>query len=71
VAPAAGVLNEIDTIPGFTSIGMYPKMWERSGIGFGALLDRLMESGIARRRKRGSRGEGTAPFSASRPRVLC
>jgi D-alanine-D-alanine ligase len=40
VAPATGILNEIDTIPGFTSIGMYPQIWERSGTGFGALLDR-------------------------------
>ena len=29
-------INEINTIPGFTSISMYPKMWEHSGIGFSA-----------------------------------
>src|ERR1039457_965670 len=33
-------INEINTVPGFTSISMYPKMWEHSGIGFGELLDR-------------------------------
>ena len=40
MAPATGILNEIDTIPGFTSIGMYPKMWEHSGISVDALLGR-------------------------------
>ena len=33
-------VNELNTIPGFTSISMYPKMWEHSGLAFGALLDR-------------------------------
>ena len=41
-------INEINTIPGFTSISMYPKMWEASGIGFSALLDRLID--LARER---------------------
>lgn len=36
-------LNEVNTIPGFTSISMYPKMWEASGIPFRELLDRLIE----------------------------
>src|SRR5262245_53172735 len=35
-------LNEVNTIPGFTSISMYPKMWEASGIPFRELLDRLI-----------------------------
>jgi len=35
-------INEINTIPGFTSISMYPKMWEHSGIPFSDLLDRLI-----------------------------
>jgi D-alanine-D-alanine ligase len=35
-------LNEANTIPGFTSISMYPKMWEASGIGFRELIDRLI-----------------------------
>jgi D-alanine-D-alanine ligase len=42
-------LNEINTIPGFTSISMYPKMWEHSGLRFSALLDRLIE--LARERQ--------------------
>jgi D-alanine-D-alanine ligase len=36
-------LNEINTIPGFTSISMYPKMWEASGIPYRELIDRLIE----------------------------
>jgi D-alanine-D-alanine ligase len=36
-------LNEANTIPGFTSISMYPKMWEASGIPFRDLIDRLIE----------------------------
>src|SRR5579862_5165280 len=41
-------LNEINTIPGFTSISMYPKMWEHSGLSFSALLDRLIELALER-----------------------
>lgn len=36
-------LNEVNTIPGFTSISMYPKLWEASGIPFRELVDRLIE----------------------------
>jgi D-alanine-D-alanine ligase len=36
-------LNEINTIPGFTSISMYPKMWEASGIPYVQLIDRLIQ----------------------------
>lgn len=35
-------LNEINTMPGFTQISMYPKLWEKSGIGYGELLDKLI-----------------------------
>jgi D-alanine-D-alanine ligase len=41
-------LNEINTIPGFTSISMYPKLWEASGIPYPALLDRLIELALER-----------------------
>ena len=41
-------INEINTIPGFTSISMYPKMWEASGIGFSALIDKLIELALER-----------------------
>ena len=45
-------INEINTIPGFTSISMYPKMWEHSGIPFGALIDRLIELALDRHRQK-------------------
>jgi D-alanine-D-alanine ligase len=45
-------INEINTIPGFTSISMYPKMWEHSGIPFGQLLDRLIELALERHEKK-------------------
>ncbi len=41
-------LNEINTMPGFTSISMYPKLWQASGLGYKALIDRLLE--LARER---------------------
>ena len=36
-------INELNTIPGFTSISMYPKMWEASGISYKELIDRLIQ----------------------------
>jgi D-alanine-D-alanine ligase len=42
------VVNEINTIPGFTRISMYPKMWEVSGLSCGALVDRLIALAVAR-----------------------
>jgi D-alanine-D-alanine ligase len=45
-------INEINTIPGFTSISMYPKMWEHSGIGFSELLDRLIALALDRDKAR-------------------
>ena len=41
-------VNEINTIPGFTSISMYPKMWEYSGISYPRLLDRLIALALQR-----------------------
>jgi D-alanine-D-alanine ligase len=41
-------INEINTIPGFTSISMYPKMWEYSGLGMPKLIDRLIELALER-----------------------
>jgi len=42
------VLNEINTIPGFTAISMYPKMWEASGVSYRELVGRLIESAVSR-----------------------
>ncbi len=44
--------NEINTIPGFTSISMYPKLWEASGIPYPKLLDRLIDLAIKRHKGR-------------------
>lgn len=44
-------LNEINTIPGFTNISMYPKLWEVSGVSFEKLLDKLLELGLQRFRE--------------------
>jgi D-alanine-D-alanine ligase len=41
-------LNEMNTIPGFTPISMYPKLWEASGIGYSELIDRLIQLAIER-----------------------
>jgi len=45
-------LNELNTIPGFTSISMYPKLWQASGMSYGELLDRLIQLAIERHRVR-------------------
>ena len=42
------VLNEVNTIPGFTRISMYPKLWEASGISYPALIERLVDLAIER-----------------------
>jgi D-alanine-D-alanine ligase len=43
-------LNEINTMPGFTSISMYPKLWAASGLEYPDLIDRLIQLGIERHR---------------------
>jgi D-alanine-D-alanine ligase len=45
-------LNEVNTIPGFTSISMYPKMWEASGIPFRKLVDKLIELALEMHREK-------------------
>ena len=45
-------INEINTIPGFTAISMYPKMWEASGLPYPKLIDRLIELALERHRER-------------------
>jgi D-alanine-D-alanine ligase len=41
-------LNEINTLPGFTSISMYPKLWQASGLSYAKLLDKLIELALER-----------------------
>ncbi|HVL33477.1 MAG TPA: D-alanine--D-alanine ligase family protein [Actinomycetota bacterium] len=45
-------INEINTIPGFTPISMYPKLWEASGIPYAKLIDRLLELALERHGRR-------------------
>jgi D-alanine-D-alanine ligase len=52
------VLNEINTIPGFTSVSMYPKLWEASGLAYSELLERLVELAVERHER--ERKKGTA-----------
>lgn len=42
------LFSEANTIPGFTTISMYPKLWEASGLAYGALLDRLVQLALRR-----------------------
>lgn len=53
VTPEGNVLlNEINTMPGFTAISMYPKLWEKSGLEGPRLVDRLVELGMAWHKRR-------------------
>jgi D-alanine-D-alanine ligase len=45
-------LNELNTIPGFTKISMYPKLWEASGLPYAKLVDRLIELALERKADR-------------------
>ncbi|EGG47870.1 MULTISPECIES: D-alanine--D-alanine ligase family protein [Streptomyces] len=42
------VINEINTMPGFTPISMFPQMWQATGVSYGELVDRLIESALRR-----------------------
>jgi D-alanine-D-alanine ligase len=46
------LINEINTIPGFTSISMYPKMWEAAGLPYPRLIDQLIELALERHHER-------------------
>ena len=45
-------INELNTIPGFTKISMYPKMWEVSGLSYKDLIDELIEFAFERHRQK-------------------
>ena len=45
-------LNEVNTLPGFTQISMYPKLWAASGLSYPQLLDRLIQLALERRQER-------------------
>jgi len=46
------LVNEINTMPGFTPISMYPKLWAAAGVAYGDLIDRLIQFGLERHRDR-------------------
>lgn len=52
-------VNELNTIPGFTNISMYPKLWEATELKYSRLIERLIELGIERHRARTARAEST------------
>jgi len=45
-------LNEVNTLPGFTSISMYPKLWEATGLGYSDLITTLIELALERHSER-------------------
>jgi D-alanine-D-alanine ligase len=47
-------LNEVNTIPGFTPMSMYPKLWEYAGLSYRDLISRLIELGLERHGERGN-----------------
>jgi len=54
--PDAVFVNEINTIPGFTSISMYPKMWAASGVPYAELVERLVDLAVERHDREAKRG---------------
>jgi D-alanine-D-alanine ligase len=61
------LLNEINTLPGFTQISMYPKLWEASGLSFSQLVDRLVELGLERHAERARNETSYAPDAPPSP----
>jgi D-alanine-D-alanine ligase len=45
-------VNEVNSLPGFTDVSMYPQLWQATGLPYPALLDRLIELGLERHRRR-------------------
>lgn len=54
------LINELNTIPGFTTISLYPKLWEISGIPYPELLDRLIDLAVERRNRKETLGNNFA-----------
>ena len=52
------ILNEVNTIPGFTQISMYPKLWDASGVSYPELVDRLIELALERHAAERKKGTG-------------
>lgn len=54
--PGELLVNEINTIPGFTPVSMYPRLWEASGVSYPDLIDRLIELALERHAREAKRG---------------
>jgi D-alanine-D-alanine ligase len=52
---AGFLVNEVNTIPGFTPISMYPRLWEATGVPYSELLDRLIDLAVRRHERRAAR----------------
>lgn len=62
-------LNEVNTMPGFTSISMYPKLWEASGLGYRDLISKLIELALERAREKTETSYTRAPQASERDGV--
>jgi D-alanine-D-alanine ligase len=62
------LVNELNTIPGFTPISMYPRLWEASGVPYPELLDRLIELALARHARRAARAGRQRDGGSPQPR---
>ena len=62
-------VNEINTIPGFTAISMYPKLWEATEVKYWRLIEMLIELGLERGRARMERSESTMKWFAEVKRI--
>ncbi|MGH2675471.1 MAG: D-alanine--D-alanine ligase family protein [Actinomycetota bacterium] len=58
------IVNEINTIPGFTTVSMYPRLWEASGVSYPELVDRLIGLALERRELEAKRGNVLPPSRA-------
>ena len=63
-------VNEINTIPGFTQISMYPKLWEATEIKYSRLIERLIELGLERHRSRHARREAGMEWLRSARKIV-
>jgi D-alanine-D-alanine ligase len=64
IVPGTVWLNEINTIPGFTSISMYPKLWEASGLPYPELIERLLDLAVERHEAERSRSTSARELSS-------
>jgi D-alanine-D-alanine ligase len=55
------IVNEINTIPGFTTVSMYPRLWDASGIAYPELVDRLVRLAVERHELERNRDDAPPP----------